>query len=301
MAIFCLEFQCCYFVHPFSLRYWLECFNYAPLRRRECIFLCTCQLVGWSVCLSVCPCVTFSFPINNSRTGSNVKVTGVQICQNHFWSITGECLDQPSSYLVDTSILGSRWTLLILRSLGKRSRLNVPKTFQINNLRMPWPTFLKLSPHIHPGKQRNPIDIGVKMSKVKVTKVKCSKTISNCLGNNFPKWISSSYICAYFILTYPVVQNICDKKSFRRHNVSDRFSLMWKCVFLPEVLLFIGTILLSTSSFIYWWLIIDLIMCVFVLFSRNLAIGIGIQNFPEGLAVSLPLKGSGMSTFKCFW
>ncbi|XP_052772211.1 zinc transporter ZIP11-like isoform X2 [Mya arenaria] len=35
--------------------------------------------------------------------------------------------------------------------------------------------------------------------------------------------------------------------------------------------------------------------------ARNLAIGIGIQNFPEGLAVSLPLKGSGMSTFKCFW
>ncbi|KAL4240248.1 hypothetical protein ACF0H5_001042 [Mactra antiquata] len=35
--------------------------------------------------------------------------------------------------------------------------------------------------------------------------------------------------------------------------------------------------------------------------ARNLAIGIGIQNFPEGLAVSLPLKGSGMSTMKCFW
>ncbi|XP_052265636.1 zinc transporter ZIP11-like [Dreissena polymorpha] len=35
--------------------------------------------------------------------------------------------------------------------------------------------------------------------------------------------------------------------------------------------------------------------------ARNLAIGIGIQNFPEGLAVSLPLKGSGMSTLKCFW
>lgn len=35
--------------------------------------------------------------------------------------------------------------------------------------------------------------------------------------------------------------------------------------------------------------------------ARNLAIGIGIQNFPEGLAVSLPLKGSGMSTVKCFW
>ncbi|XP_042162227.1 uncharacterized protein LOC121840854 [Oncorhynchus tshawytscha] len=34
---------------------------------------------------------------------------------------------------------------------------------------------------------------------------------------------------------------------------------------------------------------------------RNLAIGIGIQNYPEGLAVSLPLRGAGMSTWKAFW
>ena len=34
---------------------------------------------------------------------------------------------------------------------------------------------------------------------------------------------------------------------------------------------------------------------------RNLAIGIGIQNFPEGLAVSLPLKAAGVSTLRSFW
>ncbi|KAK0073917.1 hypothetical protein PV325_009026 [Microctonus aethiopoides] len=34
---------------------------------------------------------------------------------------------------------------------------------------------------------------------------------------------------------------------------------------------------------------------------RNLAIGIGIQNFPEGLAVSLPLHAAGFSTLKSFW
>jgi zinc transporter 11 len=34
---------------------------------------------------------------------------------------------------------------------------------------------------------------------------------------------------------------------------------------------------------------------------RNLAVGIGIQNFPEGLAVSLPLRGSGVSVWKSFW
>ncbi|XP_053749172.1 zinc transporter ZIP11 isoform X6 [Panthera pardus] len=35
--------------------------------------------------------------------------------------------------------------------------------------------------------------------------------------------------------------------------------------------------------------------------ARNLAIGIGIQNFPEGLAVSLPLRGAGFSPWRAFW
>lgn len=32
-----------------------------------------------------------------------------------------------------------------------------------------------------------------------------------------------------------------------------------------------------------------------------LAIGIGIQNFPEGIAVSMPLRRQGLSRFKSFW
>ena len=32
-----------------------------------------------------------------------------------------------------------------------------------------------------------------------------------------------------------------------------------------------------------------------------LAVGIGIQNFPEGLVISFPLRGEGMSQFKSFW
>lgn len=32
-----------------------------------------------------------------------------------------------------------------------------------------------------------------------------------------------------------------------------------------------------------------------------LAIGIGIQNFPEGLAVAMPLRGEGISRLKSFW
>ena len=35
--------------------------------------------------------------------------------------------------------------------------------------------------------------------------------------------------------------------------------------------------------------------------ARNLALGIGIQNFPEGVAVSLPLKASGFSTMRAVW
>jgi len=32
-----------------------------------------------------------------------------------------------------------------------------------------------------------------------------------------------------------------------------------------------------------------------------LAVGIGIQNFPEGTAVSVPLRREGLSRFKSFW
>ncbi|NNE35462.1 MAG: ZIP family metal transporter, partial [Rhodothermales bacterium] len=32
-----------------------------------------------------------------------------------------------------------------------------------------------------------------------------------------------------------------------------------------------------------------------------LAIGIGLQNFPEGIAVALPLRGEGASRLKSFW
>jgi zinc transporter, ZIP family len=32
-----------------------------------------------------------------------------------------------------------------------------------------------------------------------------------------------------------------------------------------------------------------------------LAIGIGLQNFPEGTAVALPLRREGLGRFKCFW
>jgi ZIP family zinc transporter len=40
---------------------------------------------------------------------------------------------------------------------------------------------------------------------------------------------------------------------------------------------------------------------VMIISAISLAIGIGIQNFPEGFAVSMPLRRQGLSRFKSFW
>ena len=134
-----------------------------PLKKRKNIALL----------MSVCMSVTFSFR-----------------------SITLECLDLPSLNIVQTFVLGSRWTLLILRSLGQRSRSsgsNVSKPLPINNSRTPWPTFLKLGQSIRLGQRRIPLDFGVTGSKVKVIGVKYAKLFQIVISNNFPKWFSSSF------------------------------------------------------------------------------------------------------------
>ena len=40
---------------------------------------------------------------------------------------------------------------------------------------------------------------------------------------------------------------------------------------------------------------------MFIYCGSNLALGIRIQNFPEGLAVSLPLRAAGTGTWTSFW
>ena len=65
--------------------------------------------------------------------------------------------------------------------LGTCQSVGLSVTFLINKWRPPWPTFLKF-PHICHGQQRNPIEFGVTGSKIK-----CSKTISNCFMYQFPK------------------------------------------------------------------------------------------------------------------
>lgn len=61
---------------------------------------------------------------------------------------------------------------------------------------------------------------------------------------------------------------------------------------------------ISNIGWLGWWSYLrKILMEDFSFFhhSRNLAIGIGIQNFPEGLAVSLPLRGAGVDVWTAFW
>jgi len=104
-------------------------------------------------------------------------------------------------------------------------------SFPTNNSRMPWPTFLKLCPHNRPEQQRSPIETGF---KVKMTGDKYAKNISDCLINNFPKWISSSYfvqlILNWFMQFY---KTSVTKKSlggimFYRHLLLFFWMIAWR-------------------------------------------------------------------------
>ena len=152
--------------------------------------LCTCQ--------SVCPSVTFLFPINNSRT-----LPGL-----------------PSSNFVHPSVLAAEEAYWFWGQRSRSPGSNVLKLFPINNSRTPWPTYLKLGPQSILGSRETLLILGWLGQR------------SRSPGSNLPKllkyqlwkWISSSYICAtYFELNNPVVQNICDKKHFRGHDVLQTF------------------------------------------------------------------------------
>jgi len=76
-----------------------------------------------------------------------------QMCQNRFRSITRKCIDLPSSYLINPTTLASIGTLLIVWSLGQRSRSpgsSVPKPLPINNSRTPL-TYLPHTLSTHPS------------------------------------------------------------------------------------------------------------------------------------------------------
>ena len=195
----------------------MRLYLYAPLRRREGILLCTCRLVCMSVCLgyeliyhpqtqSTHPSWVVKEPFWFwghwiKGQGHRVKYANIIIDQ-----LLGNAFS-PFLKLGPLSFLCSRRTLLILghwvKGHGHQGQMCQYRFWSITRES----PYLKLGPHIVSGQQRNSLDVGVTRSKVKVTGVKCAKTVLDCLGHNVPKWISSSYIF------HPVLQNICDKNN----------------------------------------------------------------------------------------
>ena len=105
-----------------------------------------------------------------------------KMSQNRFRSIT-RATPWPTFLKLGSHICpGQQRNVFILRSLGQRSRSpgsNVPKPIPINCSRMPWPTFLILCPQIRPVQQRSSIYLEITGSKIKVTRIKCPKTVSD--------------------------------------------------------------------------------------------------------------------------
>jgi len=90
---------------------------------------------------------------------------------NGFQSITWERFSPGTSNLVGLLVMTHNWTLLVLRSVGQRSRSVWPiaeKRFPFNNLRMLWSRDLILGSLVGYNQQMNPIDFEVSRSKVKV-------------------------------------------------------------------------------------------------------------------------------------
>ena len=98
-----------------------------------------------------------------------------------FRMITQERLGLGSWNFIGTLIMTGRWPLLILRSLGQRSRsqwLEIVKWFPDDNSRTLTPRIMKLHRYIDHDSQMTPIDFQVTRSKVKVTVTRNRKMVS---------------------------------------------------------------------------------------------------------------------------
>ena len=91
---------------------------------------------------------------------------------------------------------------------------SVTFSFPINNSRTPWPTFLKLGPHIRPGQQKNPI-LGSLDQRSRSPGSNVSKTVSDWLSNNFPKMnIFFIHLCNLFWTDLSsFTKHLCQNKS----------------------------------------------------------------------------------------
>ena len=72
-------------------------------------------------------------------------------------------------------------------------------------------------------------------SKVKVTRVKCAKTVPDCLSNEFPNWISSSNICAIHLYKTSATKKALEGIMFYKHLLfilaAHLISSLWKLTF----------------------------------------------------------------------
>ena len=68
----------------------------------------------------------------------------------------------------------------------------------------------------------------------------------------------------------------------------DTFCNIWECMVSIVCVCFLSSFTLKLYN-----------VCSYC--GSNLGLGIGIQNFPEGLAVSLPLRAAGTGTWTSFW
>ncbi len=99
-----------------------------------------------------------------------------------------------------------------------------------------------------------------------------------------------------FILLCDKVVNVLQKKSGTTNSRKKRvFLLIWSITLhnIPEGLA-VGVAFGALRS-------LDVITAASLAAPISIALGIGLQNFPEGAAVSLPLRREGLSAFKSFF
>ena len=92
---------------------------------------------------------------------------------------------------------------------------NIFVSDQINS-RMPWPTSLLNSSRPSRAAEE-PYWFWGHWIKGQGHQVKCVKTVSDCWTNNFPKWVSSSYILCN--LSWTDLSSLTKKKLVMGHNV----------------------------------------------------------------------------------
>ena len=135
------------------------------------------NFIGTLVMTGRWPLLIFRSLGQSSRSQVKVTVTGNRKMVS---MITQDRLCLGSWNFIGTLVMTGRWPLLILRSLGQRSRSQWPeavKWFPDDNSRTLRPGITKLHRDIGHDRQMTPIDFQVTRSKVKVAMTLSSKMV----------------------------------------------------------------------------------------------------------------------------